>query len=296
MVEVWYNDKSTASFLNKSTSSAPRFDLDIPETRTAHTGLQPIRIYQMNYFLAGNGASRTVSLVIDDTTSSSFTVSAGSEGASIGFKGIDKFYTDTAKQNIRTGFNTSGAIYYGVATDATTDVVRSSDNSILVADSCLYGRFRYQQVPTAPRAYTAGSAVTNITAVGFDLLWLSPTDTGDAPITGYQIQVSTASNFATVTTFDVGETTSATLTGLTPGTTYYYRIAAKNVLSTYSGNPMSVWYTAASTVTTLAASGGKRYNGTTWVDTTVGKRYTGTTWVDLTVQKRYNGSTWVDLT
>ena len=289
MVEVWWNGKSSAASLVSYTSQNQRTDLDIPQGRVAHNGTDPIRIYRTKLWLAGNGASRTASIVMGSAATSNFTIASNTSAQDTGWKDINLTVTNTPA-TISAGFNTNGTTYFGRATD--------SGNSIspwnAVANSTLYGMYRYSQVPTAPRT----PAVSAITNAGFTLTWLSPTDDGDSTITAYQVDVSTTSNFAVVaaTLVDATASRTVTFTTLSPGVTYYYRIAARNGLYSISGNPMSPWLVGATPVTTLSPSGGKRYNGTTWVDTTVGKRYTGTTWVDLTVQKRYNGSTWVDLT
>jgi hypothetical protein len=78
-----------------------------------------------------------------------------------------------------------------------------------------------------------------------------------------------------------------TLTGLTGGATYKFKI--------YSSNEMG-----ASGLTTSSSvfipSGGRRWNGSAFIPTSIAKRWTGTAWVDLTIAKRWNGSSWVDLT
>ena len=254
----------------------------------------------MSMYLRGRTSSRNVKFVLEFSDgsgqfeSATFSASAATSGkaTNTGFKTINAFYTDTPKNNLQCGFDTNGDTYFGAATDNTTNIFRNSTGVTILANNCLYGLLNYHQVPVAPTS----PATSSITDQGFTLSWTAPADNGGTVINGYQIQVSTASNFATVTTFNT-TATSAVLTGLQPNTAYYYRVAAKNWLTdNIPGAPMSPWLTGGSTVTTLTAPGGKRYTGTSWVDTTVAKRYNGSTWVDLTITKRYNGSTWVDLT
>ncbi len=97
-------------------------------------------------------------------------------------------------------------------------------------------------VPPAPAAATA----TNIAATSFTANWGS-----SSGATGYRLDVSTSSNFATFVTgfndLDVGNVLSRSVTGLTAGTTYFYRVRAYNG-SGPSGNSSTI------TLTTLAGT------------------------------------------
>jgi titin len=98
-------------------------------------------------------------------------------------------------------------------------------------------------VPDAP-----GFALTGYATVGdaqVTLQWLAPSSNGGAPITDYVVQFSSDSG-ATWTTFtdDVSVETTATITGLTNGTEYIFRVAAVNIVGT---GP----YTTAPTTTTI---------------------------------------------
>lgn len=39
----------------------------------------------------------------------------------------------------------------------------------------------------------------------------------------------------------------------------------------------------------------KKYNGSSWIDTTINKKYNGSSWVDLSYARKHNGSSWVDM-
>lgn len=83
-----------------------------------------------------------------------------------------------------------------------------------------------------------------------------------------------------------GSSTTKTYT-LTPGQNYAFRVYTTNTDGT-SGT------TTSSSV--FLPSGGKIYNGSSWVPTTTAKIYNGTAWVDLSTAKIYNGTSWVNLT
>lgn len=91
-------------------------------------------------------------------------------------------------------------------------------------------------VPGPPGTPTA-TTCANTQSV---LSWTAPTNNGGSAITDYVVQYSTSATFASsVTTFADGTTgsTGATVTGLSNGTPYYFRVAAVNTYGTgsYSG-------------------------------------------------------------
>jgi hypothetical protein len=81
-----------------------------------------------------------------------------------------------------------------------------------------------------------------------------------AGASGYLLDVSTVDTFATFVTdyngLDVGNTTSYKVTGLTEGTTYYYRVRAKNSCYTSDNSSIQSFITLAVTAT--------NWNGTAW--------------------------------
>ena len=89
--------------------------------------------------------------------------------------------------------------------------------------------------PVIPR--TAPGVPTGLAGTSgdgqIDLSWTAPGTTGGAPISGYRIETKTGDGPWTVTTANTGSTaTSATVTGLTNGTEYRFRVAAINAAGT----------------------------------------------------------------
>jgi hypothetical protein len=83
----------------------------------------------------------------------------------------------------------------------------------------------------------AASAPTSLTVssgrTGMSVSWTAPSSNGGSAITDYVVQYATTSG-GSYTTFSDGTSTtaSATITGLTAGSTYYVRVAAVTSLST----------------------------------------------------------------
>src|SRR6478609_971390 len=83
---------------------------------------------------------------------------------------------------------------------------------------------------TTPLSAPTASAATAITSCAFDANWSAVTGTSGA--TSYELDVSTSTTFASFVAgynaLNVGNVTTYSVTGLSAGTTYYYRVRAKN--------------------------------------------------------------------
>jgi hypothetical protein len=103
----------------------------------------------------------------------------------------------------------------------------------------------YDVLPVAPGTPTASSTGTSAT-----ITWTAPSDNGGKAVSGYRIQRSTDNiNFSTLVANTGTTTLTYTNTGLTPGTKYYYRVAAINAVATSAGSDYSGPYSASVEIT-----------------------------------------------
>src|SRR6185437_8398675 len=107
-------------------------------------------------------------------------------------------------------------------------------------------------VPATPPLRTA-LAPTNVTATSGDasavVAWTRPADDGGAEITGYEVQAYDLITFDAVGSARTvsADTTQVTMTGLTNGTPYWFRVRAVNSVG------KSTWSDGSNAVTPLVA-------------------------------------------
>ncbi|WP_221177033.1 peroxidase family protein [Nocardioides pocheonensis] len=82
--------------------------------------------------------------------------------------------------------------------------------------------------PVAPGAPTIGTATAGVGSAS--VTWTAPADDGGSPITGYLVQARNSLGTVLGTASAGPGATSATVTGLTPGTTVWLRVRASNAV------------------------------------------------------------------
>jgi hypothetical protein len=208
-------------------------------------------------------------------------------------------YRMNAGATIWYGFrqNTTATLDYfsGATGEGVSDrIVRDANGTVstLATDRSLYARLSWYGVPAAPSSLTA-SAVTSSSVT---LSWTKNSDMGgyDA-LTGYRVLYKATSDSTWLSTGKIGgdATTQHTISGLTPGVSYDFRVAATNAATDvynpdYSLSSATVGTNASVTASTLVggirndagfwvAPGVRVWNGSSWAAGAINV-WTGTEW------------------
>lgn len=247
-----------------------------PSGRAAANGQTLALITSVSAYASGNGAARNVALTLNGNGTAYFSVAAAASAQSTGLRACNVLTGGESVQFRITSNN--GSFYFGRGgTGSTVD-----NNGTNRTDGDLGGVFNYAQSPTAPRT----PAVSQTAPGEVTLTWTNPADNGEADLTGFRIEYGTSADFTGATVINHGTTLSRVISGLTPGLTYYFRIAAKNAVT----DAGSTWSVFSASVSQFISSGGKAWNGTAWVPGNASV-WNGTAWAPATV-KVWNGTAW----
>lgn len=183
--------------------------IGVPTCRLAANGNRPIRIHSVALGYVTNGYA-------------AFDYGAGAS--------TDAYYSNSGGSGTILAIRTGGTMYVGRNTAAGGASYWDDGGSL---SGLMPGSFQYAEVPSAPQ--TPG-ATPGVAAGSANLTWAAPASNGDSAITGYKIEWATDAGFTTgVGSKTVGAVTSDTVTGLTPGATYYFRVYAINAVATAAG-------------------------------------------------------------
>jgi len=206
-------------------------------------------------------------------------IAAVGGGANVTARGFE--YATNSSLTTPTTISTTGTYSTGTFTQ-TTGTLASNTRYYYRAfgtNNCASPQTAYSHTSSFPSFYTkpdapTANAPTNATSSGFDVSW---NNVSGAEAETYLLEVSTT-NFGTpVLSVNVGAVTSYTITsGLSPLTTYFYRVTAVNTgqSSTPSNVPASITtltgpcgsesFTNSNLTATYAASSFTGDNGVTW--------------------------------
>lgn len=134
--------------------------------------------------------------------------------------------------------------------------------------------------PTVPDAQPAAPVHAGSAPDSLAFTWSAPVNGGSA-ITGYDLQVSTSSGFATASTVST-TALGATATALVPATTYYARVRAKNAVGAGAWSPVRQADTLSSAKVRV---GGAWQLARVWVRTASG-------WAQARAWKRHGDGVW----
>ncbi|MCK9410644.1 MAG: fibronectin type III domain-containing protein, partial [Bacteroidetes bacterium] len=257
--------------------------------------------------VAGDGAASSTTAATPVAVPSAPTITAitPSSGAlsvafSAGFDGGSaitsyKYSTDggTTFRTRAAGTTASPIVIAFASSDGTTALVNgtSYDVQILAVNANGDGA---PSATTAATPRTTPSAPTNVSGTSgntqVSLTWTAPSDGGSA-ITDYVVEFNDGSGFAT---FADGTSTSAaaTVTGLTNGTSYTFRVSAVNAAGTGAISAISAAVTPRTTPgppTSVSGTSGNTQVSLTWTAPTSSG---GSAITDYVVQSSPDGSIW----
>ena len=178
--------------------------------------------------------------------------------------------TPGGQLSVVAGTGSSGAPTYGGPASASSlngpvGIYAESDGTLLVAD---FGNNTIDRIGTA----TAGAPQdVALTAQGSSAVvsFQAPIDPGSSAITSYQVSLDGGLTWQTITTSNNGGTLSATLSGLTGGTTYNVLVRAVNGSGAGTDSTTaSVTIPATSSTTTTSAGSTTTTTGTAPTTTT----------------------------
>lgn len=270
---TFFPTSSTSYITNYVVTSNPgNISVSVPSTATAATvtGLTNGTTYTFTvtaYSCAGGSTASTASnAVIPATVPGAPTIgtaTAGGSSATVTFappasNGGSAITSYTATSN-------PGGIMTTVAAPATSITVNGLTNgtsyTFTVTAANAMGTSTSSAASNAVVPASVPGAPTNVSAVAGNaqatVSWVAPTNTGGTAITGYTV---TSSGGQVVTT----TATTATVTGLTNGTSYFFTVTASNA----TGPSLSS--AASNTVIPTTYFGPYYVNATTGLDTNVG--------------------------
>ena len=212
----------------ESTSAANGIQLPT-NGQIAFNNNKPIYVTTVRTFMAGRGGTRKMRVGIGGQYSSYKNVaSASNASGSVDFT-VNAIFQNGGNQNVKYDEDGTGGFYFG--RDAS--IGGCTDGNTADFGGSLSGYATYYEVPNAP---TLNTAAQDGVSQDVNLSWTAPTSNGGTAITGYIIDYSTSSGFASYTSITTGSTaTTYKVTGLTYGQTYYFRIRALNATASAAG-------------------------------------------------------------
>lgn len=197
-------------------------DIPLPAGRTMVNGRRDIYVYELSAWASSKGAVRSGRFYLNQGAAAAYTnvlnLPIETQANNRGFQAcVQDAYMVAGPGRLRLAFG--GEIYYAYGGGGATN-----DGGGIIRSGALAMGMRYQQAPAAPTMLSVAPSSDGKSAT---VRFQGSADNGGSNITGWKLQWATNSAFTTgVGT--IGSTGTSTVTGLVPGTTYWWRAAGRN--------------------------------------------------------------------
>jgi len=235
--------------------------------------------------LSGKGATRTATMYAGGAAVG-ITVGSGATAADTGWFNTN-LYVVGAGTTLEYGYSSmSGQCYFGRGADGTGAAYNPAGQTWTGNIGMYIG---YIYTPNAP-TFSVSPALDGKSA---DVTASPPSDNGGSAITGYTIQVATDSAFTSIVQ-TVSSTGTSTITGLTPGQRYYWRVTAKQAVTTGGGKLGGTWSSTMAVDQPVGSHFGKILTASGWADASA-KILTATGWADASAVIVNGSLAWVSV-
>jgi titin len=246
-----------------SSASIAVIPLTVPSAPTGVSGTPGNAQVSLTWTAPSNGGIAITDYVVEFNNGSGFAVFADG--------------TSTATSATVTGLTNGTGYTFRVS--ATNSVGTGATSSVSAAVTPA-------TVPGAPTGLTGASGAARVA-----LNWTAPADNGSSAITDYIVEFNDGVSWA-IFAHDPSTTTSMSVTGLTNGTGYTFRVSAVNSVGTGASSAVSISVTpldAPAAPTGVSGTPGNLQVSLTWTAPTSNG---GTAITNYVIESSVNGTTW----
>lgn len=247
----------------------------VNQGRIMQNGQGPIVVTSLLYYASGRGATRQAQLFLLGSGTGVGNIGASGSAQSTGWWGCSIFVGNGASG--RAQINFTGSSYFGRGGGGTV-----YDSYGPGWSGSISGQYSYVEGPTEPQSVS----VTALPGGQARVTYAGPSSNGGSAIEDYVVQRATNSSFTSGVAEASDTNGDYTFTGLTPGVTYWFRVCARNGVTNSAGT-RGPW---SSTVSKQMLSGGRVWNGSSWVTATF-KVWNGSSWANGSVRV-WDGNSW----
>lgn len=203
--------------------------------RACSDGVGRGRVLVTAHYLGGRSGARTVnSSILGQAGSGAAVASASSPSILVGI-GYPTPPIFGNGQGATLQVSSSGSFWFNRNSGGPGTIVDTLGTSYAGSPA---GYYSYSQAPSEPQTVTVTPSPDGLSAL---VAYAAPADNGGETVSGYQIQRADDAAFTVNVATVAASGTSQTITGLTPGNSYYWRVTAANPLTSAAGVLGGTW-------------------------------------------------------